>query len=264
MIRIAAVLLATTALAAPAMAADFGMVQTMGSPMETAPTTDWTGFYISVFGGAAFNPATPGVLQIDQDLDGDFNEPLVGPLAAAFGVAFSGSRDAGAFGGIGAGYDMQMDQFVVGGIVDIAYVDYSDIQQGFSTTPVAYTETRTVGVLGTLRLKAGYLVTDDVLAYVHGGVAVGEVKNSFTSPGNPNGVQSGGQGAQVGFQIGAGVETRVASNLTLGLEYAYTNLGTNNFNNRFANGPFAPGADLRGSDREFDFHQVKATLKYKF
>jgi outer membrane immunogenic protein len=270
MYKLAAAVTALTMLAAPAIAADFNLGEPMLNPTMSATTSDWTGFYISAFGGVAFNPDAPGVLQIDQDLDGDFSEPLVGPLAAAFGVAFSGSRDAGAFGGIAAGYDVQMNQFVVGGIVDIAYVDYSDVQQGFSTTPVAYTETRTVGTMGTLRLKGGYLVTNDLLAYLHGGVAVGDVINSFTSPGNPNGVTTGGQGVQVGYQVGAGVETRVSENVFLGLEYAYTNLGSNDFNTRYANGPFGaanpvgPASDLRGSDRIFDFHTVKASVKYKF
>lgn len=267
MIRIAAALLVTTTLAAPAMAADFGIVQTMAPPMEAAPANDWSGFYIGAFGGAAFNPQTPGVLQIDQDLDGDFSEPLVGGLATAFGVAFSGANDGGFTGGLEAGYDMQMDQFVVGGVIDIAYVDYADRQMGFSTTPVAYTELTEVGVLGTVRARAGYLFTDNLLAYVHGGLAVGEARKTFTSPGNPNGTSRGNQGAQVGYQIGAGLEAMVTENISIGAEYAYTNLGSDNFTTRYTNGPFAAVAgasDLRGSDNVLDFHQVKAKISYKF
>ncbi len=261
-------LLASAALSSPAFAADFYADAPAVQPMAEAAVSDWTGFNVGIFGGAAFNPSDPGVLQIDQDLDGNFDEPLVAPLLAAFGVAFSGSRDSGITGGIAAGYDLQIDQFVVGGIVDIAYVDYADSQSGFSTTPVNYTERREVGALATARVRAGYLITNDVLAYVHGGLAAADVDNSFTSPGNPNGVTTGGDDIQFGYQVGVGIETRVADNITIGAEYAYTNLGDNDFNNRYANGPFddvsPAGSDLRGSDRIFDFHTVKGTVKFHF
>lgn len=258
---IAAALTVTALLAAPAMAQDM-------SPMYGSGTADWTGGYVGIFGGAAFNPATPGVLQIDQNLDGNFNQPLNADLGGRFGNAFFGSIESGFTGGIAAGYDMQMDQFVVGGIIDLAYVDYADRQVGVSNTPATYTELREVGALATIRARAGYLVTDDVLVYVHGGLAIADVNNSFTSPGNANGVTTGGDGVQAGFQVGAGVETKVTDSVTLGVEYAYTNLGSSNFSTRYANGPFGvvnpAGSDLRGSDRELDFHTVKATLKYRF
>lgn len=263
-------LTALSSVALPAFAADFGMAPALAPAMMAEPAMDWTGFYIGIFGGAAFNPAEPGVLQIDQDLDGNFDEPLGTDLGGRFGDAFFGSIESGFTGGIAAGYDLQIDQFVVGGIIDIAYVDYADRQVGVSNTPATYTELREVGTMGTARLRAGFLVTDDLLAYVHGGVALAEVNNSFTSPGNPNGVTTGGDDAQFGYQVGAGLEARIAENVSVGAEYAYTNLGTNDFNTRYANGPFgltnpqADASDLRGSDRVLDFHTVKVSLKYHF
>ena len=268
MIRLAAALLATSALAAPAFAADFGMAAPMGATYSAPATSaDWTGFYVSVFGGATFNPATPGVLQLDQDLDGNFSEPLVAPLAAAFGTNFIGSHDGGFTGGIAAGYDMQIDQFVVGGVIDIAFVDYADRQSGFSSTPASYTELRELNALGTVRARAGYLVTDNLLAYVHGGLAAGDARYTFVST-NPNRTSTGGSDMAVGYQIGGGLETMITENIGLGVEYAYTNLGESDFNTRFTNAPFVvanpAGTDARGSDRVFDFHTVKATLSYKF
>ena len=266
MIRLTALLLATAAFSTSAFAAD--LYSTPASiPVYDEPVSDWTGFYVGIFGGAAFNPSTPGVIQIDSDLDGDFGEPVAGPLAAAFGRNFIGSHDGGFMGGIEAGYDHQMGDFVVGGVIDIGYVDYTDRQSGFSSTPASYTQVTDLGWLGTIRARGGYLVTEDVLAYVHGGLAVGETRFSFPST-NPNGVSRGGNSTSVGFQVGAGVEAKLTENWSLGLEYAYTNLGENNFTTRFNNGPFAAvnpaGADLRGSDRIFDFHTVKASLKYRF
>jgi outer membrane immunogenic protein len=255
------------AVSAPAIAADFDMAQPMLSPMAAPAAADWTGFYVSIFGGGAFNPSTPGVLQLDQDRDGNFSEPLVAPLSVAFGNNFIGSHDSGFTAGIGAGYDVQMDRIVVGGIIDIAYVDYADRQSGFSSTPASYTELRELNFLGTVRARAGYLVTDNLLAYVHGGLAVGDAQYTFVST-NPNFTSSGGDDFAVGYQVGGGLETMITENISLGVEYAYTNLGESDFNTTFTNAPFVvvnpTGTDVRGSDRIFDFHTVKATLSYKF
>jgi outer membrane immunogenic protein len=265
--KLVAVLAASAVLTPAAFAADFLM------PVEPAPyvapmtVSDWTGFYVGVFGGAAFNPATPGVIEIDEDLDGDFDEALAGPLLGAFGPNFNGANDAGALAGIEVGYDWQMDKFVVGGIIDIAYADYDDRQQAFSATPASYSADRDLDMLATVRVRGGYLVTDDLLAYVHGGLAVGDVGYSFNST-NPNGVSRGGADMDVGYQVGAGLEARVTENVSVGIEYAYTNLGGDDFTTRFDNGPFAAvnpeGADLRGTDDIFDFHTVKASVKYRF
>lgn len=270
MIKFAAAATALTALsvfAAPTFAADFDMAQPMLSPIAAPAATDWTGFYVSIFGGGTFNPSTPGVLQLDQDRDGNFSEPLVPPLSVAFGSNFIGSHDGGFTGGIAAGYDVQMDRVVFGGIIDVAYVDYADRQSGFSSTPASYTELRELDFLGTVRARAGYLVTDNLLAYVHGGLAVGDVQYSFVST-NPNRTSTGGNDLAVGYQVGGGLETMITENVSLGVEYAYTNLGESNFNTTFTNAPFVvvnpTGTDARGSDRIFDFHTVKATLSYKF
>lgn len=265
MIRLTALLLATAAISTPVLAADLFSV--MPTDAEVRAVSSWTGFYIGASAGGAFNPATPGTIQIDQDLDGDFNEPIVGALATAFGSNFSGARNGGFTGGIEAGYDHQFGQFVLGGVVDIGYVDYEDTQSGFSSTPAFYTQTSQIGWLGTIRARGGYLVTDDVLAYVHGGLAVGDTNFSFSSN-NPNGVSRNNRDTSVGYQVGAGMEAKITDHISFGAEYAYTNLGDNDFTTRFNNGPFAvvnpAGSDLRGSDRTLDFHTVKATLKYRF
>jgi outer membrane immunogenic protein len=263
---LAVALIATTACAAPALAADFA-VNPMMPVVDDIYVNDWTGFYIGVFGGGAFNPSTPGVLQLDQDRDGNFSEPLVPPLSVAFGSNFIGSHDGGFTGGLAVGYDHQMGDFVIGGVIDIAYVDYEDRQSGFSSTPASYTELRELNYLATFRGRAGYLVTDSVLAYVHGGLAVGDAEYSFVST-NPNSTSSGGNDMDAGFQVGAGIETMITENVAFGVEYAYTNLGDSDFNTTFTNAPFVvvnpTGTDVRGSDRIFDFHTVKATLSYKF
>lgn len=263
--RLVALLLASAAFTAPALAADpMVMMDPVMPPMETA-SADWTGFYMGVFGGATFNPATPGVLEFDQNLDGIY-APLTGGLATAFGSNFIGSREGGFTGGFELGYDRQLGQFVVGVVGDIAYADYSDVQSGFSSTPASYTETTTLNVLGTIRARAGFAVGDSILAYVHGGFAAGDVTSTFAST-NPNGV-SRGTANQYGYQVGAGLEGMVTEHVSLGIQYDYTNLGGRTDVTRFNNGPFAAvnpaGTDVRGQDQTFDFHAIKGTLKYRF
>lgn len=262
MTRLTIAFLAATALVAPAAAAD----PIMEMPMAVAPVANWTGFYAGVFGGATFNPATPGVIEIDQNLDGIYTQPLVAPLLAAFGSNFIGSRQGGYTGGFELGYDWQVDNFVIGVVGDIASVRYSDVQSAFSSTPATYTETTTLNWMGTARARAGFLFADTVLAYVHGGLAVGDVTTSFFST-NPNGV-SRGKANQVGYQVGIGLEGMVTENVSLGIEYDYTNFGGRDFVTRFNNLPFVAvnplGTDLRGQDQIFDFHTVKGSVKYRF
>ncbi len=265
---LAALLLA--GVSAPAMAADLGMVMPAPSilPVVADAPTNWTGFSIGIYGGANFNPASPGVLQFDQDLDGDFSEPLIAPLLAAFGSNFSGSRESGLTAGASLGYDVQQGNFVFGGIVDIGLSNYSDSQSAFSSTPAFYTETRDLDFLATARVRAGFLPTENLLAYVHGGVAGGQVKYSYLSNTPATFSSSGGSNFSIGYQVGAGLEMMVSEGLSVGLEYGYTNLGESNFNTRLSSGPFVvanpTGTDSRGSDRVMDFHTLKATVKYRF
>lgn len=269
MTRLSLALLAATAMVAPAIAAD----PIMDMPVVvTTSSADWTGFYAGVFGGATFNPAEPGIIEFDQQLDGTYGPPInAGPfpadLAARFGSNFIGARNGGFTGGFELGYDKQFGNFVVGVVGDVAYVDYEDVQSAFSNTPASYVETTSLDMLATLRARAGFAIGDSILAYVHGGLAAGNATTSFISVGNPNGV-SRGSTSQWGYQVGAGLEGMVTEHVSLGIEYAYTNLGGRDFVTRFNNGPFTSvnplGTDIRGSDQIFDFHSVKGSIKYRF
>lgn len=266
MTRLTLALLAATAMVAPAIAAD--PIIDMPVYQEPAAVSDWTGFYIGVFGGATFNPATPGVIEFDQQLDGTFGPPI-GTLATAFGSNFIGSRDGGFSGGFELGYDKQIGNFVVGVVGDIAYVDYADVQSGFSSTPAFYTETTSLNMLGTLRARAGIALGDSFLAYVHGGFAGGNVTTTFAT--NNATAARRGSASTYGYQVGVGLEGMITEHVSLGIEYDYTNLGGRDFVTRFNNVPPSPftvvnpgGTDVRGQDQIFDFHTVKAALKYRF
>jgi outer membrane immunogenic protein len=86
---------------------------------------------------------------------------------------------------------------------------------------------------GSVRGRAGYLVTPWTLVYGTAGVAFGRVDGSFSYSAHDNvgdGDIAAGAGSwtdtRVGWTAGGGVETIIAAGLTLRLEYRYTDLGS--------------------------------------
>ena len=254
-------LLASAAiLATPAIAAD--VVYEEPAPIvPMAPVADWSGFYVGVQAGAGFGDT--GVFSLDVDGDGIFGDPF-----APFGDNFAGDFDSGFVGGVHAGYDWQFGNFVVGGILDINFADLGDRQSGFSSTPAFYHIDREIDYLATARARVGYAFSDRLLAYATGGAAYANVSSSFVSNTPAAFTLSGDSDDDFGYTIGGGVETRITERVSLGIEYLYTNLGSDDFNVRFTSGPFAATpagfTDARGSDRRFDFHTLQAKLSYRF
>ncbi|KQT66216.1 MULTISPECIES: outer membrane protein [unclassified Aureimonas] len=275
-----AILFATTAFVTPAIAADV-VYEEPPAPVAVVAAPTWTGFYVGIQGGAAFNPEDPDALDISSTFGNDAVIPLnalgtLGTINGAFGPGRSSEFDESFAGGAHVGYDYQIDQFVLGGIIDINALDVSQSQTAFSTTPAFYTAERSLDYLATARLRAGYAVTPTALAYVTGGLAYGEVDYSFSSN---SGAINAATPAQVfededdfGYTVGAGMEVMVAENVSFGAEYLYTNLGGDSFT-RLNGGPFdgngLAGVNLAGStdfssNGDFDFHTVTAKLSYRF
>jgi outer membrane immunogenic protein len=83
----------------------------------------------------------------------------------------------------------------------------------------------------TLRGRLGAVATPDAIAYVTGGLAVGEVMTAgtvFGFDGNGNAVNTivSSHNTKVGLAVGGGVEGRLADNWTAKIEYLYLDLGT--------------------------------------
>jgi outer membrane immunogenic protein len=76
---------------------------------------------------------------------------------------------------------------------------------------------------GTVRGRAGVLVSPKVLLYATGGLAYGEVRSNETIGGLP-GVFSNSD-TTVGYTVGAGIEGAIGGNWTAKLEYLYVDLG---------------------------------------
>lgn len=292
--RFALLLAAGAAFVSPALAADvvYEEPPAPAAVIETVPT--WTGLYIGLQGGGAFNPSDPDSLDLSSTFGTNTVVPGLtapanngfgaGTIGSAFGDNFESAFDSSFIGGAHIGYDYQMDQFVVGAILDINALDISQTQSAFSNTPAFYRAERDLDFLATARLRAGYTVTDSALAYVTGGLAYGEVDYSFStdSPAVAGNARStaAARSAQVfededdfGYTVGGGMEVKVTDNVSFGAEYLYTNLGGDSFT-RLDGGPFdgtsANGGATTGgstdfsSDEDFDFHTVTAKISYRF
>jgi outer membrane immunogenic protein len=272
-----AILFATTAFVTPAIAADV-VYEEPPAPVAVMAAPTWTGFYIGVQGGGAFNPEDPDSLGIASTFGNATNIGIPntagGSINGAFGGNFSSEFDESFVGGAHVGYDYQMDNFVLGGVIDINALDIAQKQSAFSNTPAFYTAERSLDFLATARLRAGLAVTPTALAYVTGGVAYGEVDYSFTS--NSPAITAAFPARafededDFGYTVGAGMEVMVTENVSFGAEYLYTNLGGDSFTT-LNGGPFdgngtglGTGATSFSSNDDFDFHTVTAKLSYRF
>jgi iron complex outermembrane recepter protein len=117
----------------------------------------------------------------------------------------------------------------------------------------------------TLRGRLGATVTPGALAYVTGGLAVGEIMTAgtvfgFDGDGNPVNTIVSSHNTKAGWTVGGGIEGRLAGNWTAKLEYLYLDLGTvSTVPTPAANATVATAFNSRVTD-----NIVRAGLNYKF
>ena len=194
------------------------------------------------------------------DLPNDVLEPIPTPVqtqtqafdwsgfyvGANAGIDFNGrfdnnfgadlDKDTGFIGGGVVGFNHQIDQFVFGVEGDLNYVG-SDASSGTAEAELDF--------LSTFTARAGYTPVDRLLTYVEGGLAVGRTDANLA------GVSD--QDTSLGYVVGAGAEYALTDKWLTGVEYNYVDLGNNSNNLGVGN-----------TVSDFDTHQVKFNLKYKF
>lgn len=207
---VAASLLTSVSLSA-ALAADLPQSTPAPAPVvEAPPVFTWTGFYVGAHAGYAWgsNSLT--------------NTSPPGPPTRTVSI-----KPDGFMGGVQAGYDWQLGSFVLGAVADLSLVSLS---KSFNSVPPPgppFLAKASVDWMSTLRVRAGVLATQRLLAYVHGGLAVANIKGSWV--GGPwNG---SGSSTRAGWVAGAGLEYRISPNVSTFLEYSYADLGKHNFAN---------------------------------
>ncbi|KAA0970865.1 porin family protein [Aureimonas fodinaquatilis] len=246
----------------PAAAADVIYNEPIVTPIAALEVPSWTGFYLGVQGGGGFNPSSPDNFSIVPSFPGAFP-------ASAFGSNYESSFGSGFVGGGHVGYDYQINNWVLGAVLDINAANLSQSQSAFSSTPAFYTAERELDYFATGRLRAGYLVTPTTLFYATGGVAYGDVSYRFSANSAPFATASAfpDSSDRWGYTVGGGMDFLVTDNISFGVEYLYTNLGDDDSYTRFVSGAFGGGVggftDFTGSS-DFDFHTITAKISYRF
>lgn len=235
--------LAATAIAAPALAAD--LPQPPPAPQAPAvyippppPVYNWGGIYFGLNGGYGFGdskwtpPAGTGT--------GDFNV------------------DGGLVGGT-LGANFQSGEWVFGIEADL---DWADIKGSVSSTtlcppvgPTSCTFQTENDWLGTVRGRFGYAF-DRVLVYGTAGGAFGNIKPQLTvTP-----ILGSSNSTEFGWTAGAGVEFALALNWTARIEYLFVDLSNGSFTCGLAQCPTA----AMTVPVSFDASLVRVGVDYKF
>jgi len=236
------------------------------------PVFTWTGFYVGVNAGGAFNDTNRNL-----NPGGNFLSPAVFPAANLPFISGSGGNGANGFtGGLTVGYNQQFNQFVAGVEADFNYLSGRSRGDFTNTLPVlvpgagAGPHTVTVSrgnnnhFFGTVRARLGFAI-DRTLLYATGGLAYGGNNDSgsiiFT---NGAGTQfanfTTSDSNRIGWTLGAGAEYAFTNNITAKLEYLYVDLGGRN---RTYTDAANPGYTFTGGNGN-KFHVVRAGLNYKF
>src|SRR5437667_7594442 len=158
--------------AGAASAADMAPRYTKAPPPVVAPIYNWTGFYIGVNGGWAFDGWSDNTGTIVA------NTGLAAQIAAGAVPSFLGANHEGGFGGGQIGYNWQVNQFVFGLETDIQGSDIGKTSTIFVPGGVFNPTTSTgrdhIDWFGTARARLGF-AANTALFYVTGGAAYGGV-----------------------------------------------------------------------------------------
>jgi outer membrane immunogenic protein len=222
------------------------------------PVYNWTGFYIGVNAGYGWG-------EID-----DRAVPLPQPGFGADPFSVSSKPD-GFIGGIQLGYNWQTGSFVWGVEADFqgSTLDETTVVAPLTLggVPMAGWNSRVtteLDWLGTIRGRLGVTVMPELLAYVTGGFAYGDVtvssRTTFT-PAPPFTYVGSGSSTETGWTVGGGLEYGFG-NWSAKVEYLYVSLSAPSHVALplAANPPFR----LRHSVGDLDLNIVRLGLNYRF
>lgn len=249
---------------------------------------EWEGAYIggSIGLAAQNNDRNEGVV-FDTNLDGNFDNNVNTVAGAnAFSPGFCGGAATGRTPiegcrgdkdgleyNVRAGYDSQMGNIVVGFVLEAGKNESRDSVTAFSTTPANYVFTRELDYALQARARVGYAARG-ALFYATGGAAYAKIDNSFSSSNTANSFTTNGSTKSWGYSYGGGAEVKIAKNLSIGLEYLYTNYVDDDYRVSVGRGtapatnPFLlanpAGTDMRRDDSDFDMHNIRFTTSLRF
>jgi len=230
--------LASLALATPALAADLAP-QPVEPVAPVIPPFTWTGFYL----GAQLGWGETSTEYKAGAATADATSVVVLPTITKNGV----------MGGLFAGYNYQINQFVLGAEVDGDFLIVGKERYAAATGDFITAHTTW---LGSARLRVGYAI-DRLLLYGTGGVAFAGADSTVTGTGYSYGF---GNSTRVGWTLGAGAEYAFTDHWIGGLEYRYTRFSSENYTYPVANRSLG----IVGFSQQPSVNQVLARISYKF
>ena len=267
----AGVTLAALGVVQPAKSADLPAEPAYKTAPLIVPVYDWTGFYVGVNGGYSWG-----------------NSANTYTITGFAPVSSTTHMNGGVFGGQ-IGYNWQPARnFVIGIEADLqgTWQNGTDNPPSVSTTVsslnclpgfgFAFTcpATNAVGVdqklrwLGTARARLGFVPWDNVMLYVTGGAAFGEVEWNATTTNTVFGLlgtttatlnSATATSTHAGWTVGGGSEWVLSGPWTAKLEYLFVDLGT--IGNTFTAGGVVPTVVMTSHVRD---NIVRIGLNYRF
>ncbi len=175
----------------------------------SASAQNWTGFYVGLNVGGAWNSAE------FTDL-GDGNKGFSFPAGQTFW-----SPDAGGFivGGQ-IGFNWQVANIVYGIEADFNWAN----ARASASFPAQFAVARTnLDRFATVRGRIGFTASPVFLVYVTGGLAVAHIRDAWGN--TPDGNDFVSNGTRAGWTLGGGIEYMFAPNWTVRLEGLFADFG---------------------------------------
>jgi outer membrane immunogenic protein len=260
---------------------------------EPAPAPTWTGFYGGVqIGGGWSNEAvnySPNDPIGAQVINGTGGFPLEQPAANGYRI-----QQSGLVGGFEAGYNWQLSNWLLGLETDFSFSGVDGTASGtsnFQGNGGGIVQTQTTAAqqkldwYGTVRGRAGWLATPNLLLFGTGGFAYGRVVDSanYTINGPPGAITftapfvgfaavcvvnaacfSGSSSAiRTGWTAGGGIEWQFVQRWSAKIEYQFVDLGTETVRVTAFNGGGAIPASFNAAFHD-RFNVVRVGLNYRF
>ena len=212
-----------------ASAADLAPRPYTKAPAIVAPVYNWTGFYVGLNAGGAWNESNATTTTV-------FSPTGYFAATSVPAIAVAGNQNinrTGFTGGLTGGYNWQVSNAVLGIEADF---NYFGIRGSTSSTalypccaPTNFTVNTSVSSdwLATVRGRVGFLATPALLLYGTGGLAVANVKANylFTDTFSLANESAAISSTRYGWTAGAGAEYALMSGWSIKAEYLYVDLG---------------------------------------
>ncbi len=227
-----------------ALAAD--LPTRFAAPLPAPPVFTWTGAYVTLqVGGGAGHSGFDVYSYTGYPYDTNF-----------------GFNEAGAFGGLNLGYNLQFNQLVVGLQAEYNFA-------GITGNTIAFplnTVTSSIRQFGSIDARVGWAF-DRLLVYAIGGFAYGDIRNSISFPISLGAAYASDRnyGAnEYGWDVGGGVEYAFADNWTARAEYRYYNWDSKSFYDFLNYGQIVGVGYFPGHSTTENLQTGRIGLTYKF